>query len=106
MVVYFSSGLWMTPSAIQKTVAKYGLRAHSLTELFCCSQQPGKASTGPGLWSRICGIPTGDVKLWTIGKHMQLHRSLQEDEQPERKDQVVWAWVSSPTLGELYLGQQ
>lgn len=54
----------MTP-AIQNSVLKSGLRAHSLTELFCCSLQLGKASSVPGLWSRVCRIPTGDVKLWT-----------------------------------------
>lgn len=83
----------MAPSAIRKCVLKCGPRAHSLTELFCCSLQLGRASTGPGLGSRVGGIPTGDVKLWTTGKHMQLHRGLQKDEQPERKGQAVWAWL-------------
>lgn len=54
MVMCFSPGfcrLFILP------FKKSGLRAHRLTELFCCSLQLGKASTVSGLWSRVCGYP-------------------------------------------------
>lgn len=85
-----------------KTVLKFGLRAHILTELFRYSLPLGKASTVRGLWSGRCGIPAGGVRN---GKNVQPHRGLDKDGQPELKGQAE-AWWNLAMLGELYLGQQ
>lgn len=82
MVVCCSSRLWMTP-----TIQKTRLRAHSLTELFCCSLQPaarkGQHCAGPV----VQGI--GDTHWrYAAMDHRQAQAASQKH--PERKGQA-WA---------------